>query len=270
MRKFAAILASLGLCLSFAACAEKPTPSPTEPTEPPYKTVFVHASITRESGSTISRTEFVFNEQEWVTEVVVYTNGTETKRHSVLCDENGNYTRWTSAGSTMEYSYDTEGHSLGMSMYIGGQLVSATEHTWEKGLRTSVTTTMAGQNMTQKVLMTYDSGGKLLRQDSYNADILVNYSIYAYDVQGRVASMTTYHPDGSLYSVGTHTWDGNSQTIVTTDRDGAVMQTAVLTYDEHHNILTHTVYNALGDPVTKETHTWKAIRVDPDCPRASV
>ena len=48
------------------------------------------------------------------------------------------------------------------------------------------------------------------------------------------------------------------------------MQTAVLTYDENHNLLTHTVYNALGDQVSKETHTWKAIQVDPDCPRASV
>lgn len=270
MKKVYASLAALGLCLGLAACAENPAPGPAEPTQPPYKTVFVHASITRESGSTVSRTEYVFDDADRVTEVVVYTNDEETKRHSVECDENGNYTRWTSDGSVMEYAYDTEGHSLAMSMYIGGELVSATEYTWEKGLRTSVTTTMAGQNMTQKVLMTYDSGGTLLRQDSYNADILVNYSIYAYDSQGRVSSMTTYHPDGSLYSVGTHTWEGNSQTIVTTDRDGAVMQTAVLTYDENHNLLTHTVYNALGDQVSKETHTWKAIQVDPDCPRASV
>ena len=145
MKKTIAILAALGLCLSFAVCAEKPTPSPTEPTEPPYKTVFVHTSITRESGSTVSRTEYLFDEADRVKEVVVYTNGTETKRHSVRCDENGNYTHWTSDGYTMEYSYDSEGHSLGMSMYIDGELVSTTSYTWENGLRTSVSSSMVLQ-----------------------------------------------------------------------------------------------------------------------------
>jgi hypothetical protein len=28
--------------------------------------------------------------------------------------------------------------------------------------------------------------------------------------------------------------------------------------------------NALGDQVSKQTHTWKALQVDPNCPRASV
>ena len=270
MKKITAILASLGLCLSLAACTNLPADGPSTPTEPPYKTVFVHASITRESGSTVSRTEYLFDEADRVKEVVVYTNGTETKRHSVRCDEYGNYTHWTSDGYTMEYSYDSEGHSLGMSMYIDGELVSTTSYTWENGLRTSVSSSMAGQNMTQKVLMTYDSGGKLLRQDSYNADVLVNYSIYAYDTQGRVSTMTTYQPDGSLYSVGTHTWDGNCQTIVTADQNGTVMQTAVMTYDDHQNLLTHTIYNPQGNTISKETHTWKALQVDPDCPRASV
>ena len=274
MKKRTALAAVL-LALSLAACSKKdPTPDPTQrptgPAEPSMKTVYVHASITQEFGSTVSRTEYIFNENDRVTDVIVYTNDVETKRHSVQSDENGNFIRWTSDTSTMKYSYDEHGHSLGISMYIGEQLVSTTAYTWENGLRTSVTTSMAGQDMTQKVLMTYGADGTLLRQDSYSTDTLVSYSIYAYDDEGRVRTMTTYHPDGSLYSIGTHTWDGNSQTIVTTDRDGAVMQTAVLTYDDAKNLLTHTVYNALGDPVSKETHTWRAIQVDPDCPRASV
>lgn len=272
MRKRTAFLAALALAMGLTACGEKqdPAPTPTDPTQPPYKTVYVHASITQEFGSAVSRTEYVFDENDWVTEVVVYTNDTETKRHTVENDENGNYISWTSDGSVMEYTYDAAGHGLGMSMYIGGELVSSTVYTWENDLRTSVTTQMAGQDMTQKVLMTYDSGGRLLRQDSYSAETLINYCIYAYDSQGRVATMTTYQPDGSLYSVGKHSWEGNAQTIITSDPDGNVMQTAQLTYDENRNLLTHTVYNALGDQVSKETHTWKEVRVEPDCPRASV
>ena len=272
MRKITALLSVLALAFGLSACGgpSEPGPAATDPTEPPYKTVYVHSAITQEFGSTVSRTEYVFDDMDRVTEVIVYTNDVETKRHSVQCDENGNYTKWTSDGSVMEYTYDGEGHSLGMTMYIDGQEVSTTAYTWERGLRTSAITRMAGQDMTQKVLMTYDSGDKLLRQDSYSAETLDSYSVYAYDADGRVAAMTTYHPDGSIYSIASHSWEGDTQTIITTDPVGSVMQTAILTYDEAGNLLTHTVYNLYGDQVSKETHTWKAIQVDPDCPRASV
>lgn len=272
------ILAAVALALVLTGCTNKPaeptsapTQAPTTPTEPAVpqkKTVYVHASITQEYGSTISKTEYIFDEKDWVKEVIVYTNDTETKRHSVDCDENGNFIRWTSDGSVTEYAYDAAGHSLGMSMYIGNQLISTTTYAWENDLRTSVTTTLSGQ--TQQVLMTYDSAGKLLRQDVYSVDALMNYSIYSYHPDGLTASMTTYQPDGSLYSIGTYNWNGNSLTISTADTAGTVMQTAALTYDDAGNLLTHTVFNALGDQVSKETHTWKAIEVDPDCPRASV
>lgn len=264
----AAILLVLGLTACNSESRDSTQAPTTAPTDSSVKTVYVHASITQEYGATVSRTEYVFDEKDWVKEVIVYTNNVETKRHSVECDENGNFIHWTSDGSVTEYAYDSAGHSLGMRMYIGDQLVSTTAYTWENDLRTSVTTTMAGQ--TQQVLMTYDSEGKLLRQDSYNADTLLNYSIYAYNSDGRTASMTTYQPDGSLYSVGKYDWEGNTLTITTTDSGGDVMQTAVLTYDDAGNLLTHTIFNALGEQVSKETHTWKAIEVDPDCPRASV
>ena len=270
MKKIVWILSAFVLLLSLAACTDGSAPETTAPTQPSKKTVYVHSAITQEFGSTVNRTEYIFDEQDRVTEVVVYTNDTETKRHSVESDENGNYIRWTSDGSVMEYTYDEQGHNLGMTMFIDGELVSSTEYVWNNGLRTAVTTKMAAQNMTQKVLMTYDSNGLLLRQDSYSADSLSSYSLYAYDENGRVKSMTTYLPDGTLYTVSTHSWEGNTQTIVTADAQGAAMQTAVLTYDDARNLLTHSVYNALGDLVSKETHTWKAILVDSECPRASV
>ena len=272
MRKITAVLVALTLALGMSGCgANQNNPTePAGPTEPPYKTVYVRASITQEFGSAVSRTEYVFDEADRVTEVIVYTNDQETKRYDVECDAYGNYTHWTSDGSTMEYTYDAAGHSLGRAIYNDGVLVSSTTYVWENDLQTSVITQMAGQDMTQKVLMTYDSAGNLLRQDSYSAETLVNYSIYAYDDQGRVATMTTYQPDGSLYSIGKYGWESKNLTITTTGPDGSVMQTAVRTYDDAGNLLTHTVFNALGDQVSKETHTWKELRVDPDCPRASV
>ena len=264
------ILAVLSVMLGLFACNEAPPPETTSPTEPPYKTVYVHASITREVGSTVSRTEYVFDEQDQVQEVIVYTNDVETKRHSVECDENGNYVRWTSEGSIMEYNYDAQGNSLGMEMYINDNLVSSTCYTWENGFCTTVTNSMPAQNMTQKVMSTYNADGQLLRQDTYTADVLSSYCIYSRDENGNTLSMTTYLPDGTLYSVSTHSREDATHTVTTADADGAVIQIAVMTYDDAGNLLTHEIYNADNELISKETHTWKAVQVDPDCPRASV
>lgn len=268
MKKILAAWTALAALLGLTGCAIDP--GSTLPTQPPSKTVYVHTSITQEFGSTVSRTEYIFDENDQVKEVVVYTNDIETKRHSVECDENGNYIRWTSDGSVMEYAYDDQGHNLGMSMYIGGNLVSSTEYVWENGLRTSVTTKMAAQNMTQKVLMTYNAAGFLLRQDSYTADTLSSYSIYTNDANGRVQSTSTYLPDGTLYTTSTHSWYNDTQTVTTTDANGTVTQIAVMTYSISGHLLSHEIYNAEKELISKETHTWKAIQVDPDCPRASV
>ena len=156
MKKMFALITILFLLLCLTACTEEPvsTTEATTPTQAQSKTVYVHTSITQEYGSSVNRTEYLFNEQDRVSEVVVYTNGAETKRHRVECDENGNYIRWTSDGSVTEYAYDGQGHSLGVRLYINDVLISSTEYTWEGDLRTSVTTAMVTQGMTQRILMT--------------------------------------------------------------------------------------------------------------------
>ena len=236
---------------------------------------YMPVSFTYEFVDATGMLEIIYNEKYLPARDARYDDGSERGRIiDFIYDENGTIVKQIRVDgdvvSVMEYTYDEQGHNLGMTMFIDGELVSSTEYVWNNGLRTAVTTKMAAQNMTQKVLMTYDSNGLLLRQDSYSADSLSSYSLYAYDENGRVKSMTTYLPDGTLYTVSTHSWEGNTQTIVTADAQGAAMQTAVLTYDDARNLLTHSVYNALGDLVSKETHTWKAILVDSECPRASV
>lgn len=272
MKKLSAILTSLSLLLCLTACSDEPPPSTESsvPTEPLSKTVYVHTSITQEFGSTISRTEYLFDQQDHVCEVVVYTNDVETKRHIVECDENGNYVKWISDSSVTEYTYDDQGHSLGVSLYINDIPVSSTQYTWENGLRTSVTNIMAAQGMTQRAIMTYDSNGRLLRQDSYTADTLNSYSIYTTGEDGRITAMTAYQPDGTMLYTNTYSWEGTTETITSTLPDGTLNQTAVLTYDEHGNLLTQEIHDSDHNLVSRETHTWKAVEVDPDCPRASV
>jgi YD repeat-containing protein len=270
MKKLIALLACFFL-LALTACGENPTATEaTAPTQPQTKTVYVHASMTQEYGSTVNRTEYLFDQQDHVTEVVVYTNDTETKRHSVQCDANGNYTKWISDGSVMEYSYDDQGHSLGMSLYINDVLISSTAYTWENGLRTSVTTKMEAQGMTQRILMTYDGSGRLLRQDTYTADTLSGYSIYATDADGNITTVTLYQPDGTLLSTSTYRRTSTMETITSTLPDGTINQTAMLTYDQHGNLLTQEIFDGNGQSISKETHTWKAVVVPFNCPRASV
>lgn len=270
MKKLTLLLICL-LLLSMTACGERANTAPsTAPTQPQTKTVYVHASITQEYGSTTNRTEYLFDSDNHVNQVVVYTNGEETKRHDVQCDENGNYVKWISDGSVTEYAYDDDGNSLGMSLYINNVLISSTAYTWENGLRTSVTTTMDTQGMTQRILMTYGSSGRLLRQDTYTADTLSSYSIYATDENGQISSVTLYQPDGTLISTSTYIRTSAMETITSTLPDGTVSQTAVLTYDSYGNLLTQEIFDQNGQSLFKETHTWKAVTVPFDCPRASV
>lgn len=259
--------------LFLTACTSPTDPGPsTETSSPPpeTKTVFVHTSITQEFGSSVNRTEYLFDDEDHVCEVVVYTNDTQTKRHSVECDENGNYIKWTAEGSVTEYAYDDEGHSLGVTLYINNELVSSTQYTWENGLRTSVTTSIAAQGITQRAVMTYDSAGQLLRQDTYTAETLTNYSIYTNGENGRHTSITTYQPDGTQLYTTAFQYTDSMETATTTSPDGTVTQTTVKFYDEHGNLLTQEIYSSDGSMISKETHTWKAIEVPPDCPRASV
>lgn len=270
MKKSAFLLVFLFL-LGMTACKKNPSPNDnTLSTQPETKTVYVHTSITQEYGTSVNRTEYLFDEQDHVSQVVVYTNDVETKRHNVTCDENGNYIKWISDGSVTEYSYDDQGHSLGMSLYINDELISSTQYTWENNLRTSITTKMETQGMTQRILMTYDHNGRLLRQDTYTADTLSSYSIYATDEEGRPTVITIYQPDGTLLSTSTYTREGLAETITSTLPDGTVNQIAVLTYDANGNLLTQEIYDGNNTLISKETHTWKAVVVPFDCPRASV
>lgn len=276
MKKYLCLLVLLCLCLTGCAGEPEETTVPTESAapEPATKTVYVHASITKEYGAAVSRTEFLFDETDRVTQVVIYSNDAEQMRYSVECDENGNYTRWSATVSGMEsvteYTYDAQGHSLGSSVYMGGTLMSATVYTWEGDLRTSITTTMPAQNMEQRAVMTYDETGRLIRQDTYVDGTLNSYAVCTTDEQGRLLTTASYQADGTAVSTTTYTYDAATETRVTTDPDGSVTQQTVLTYDEAANLLTSTVSDGDGNVLSSETHVWKAVEVPIGCPRASV
>lgn len=273
------LLIVLALCLVLGGCTKKggtttPTPSataPTAPEGPKLKTVYVHTSITREVGNTINRTEYLYDAQDRVTEVLAYTNGQETNRHSVECDEYGNFIKWISAdGKVTEYSYDDSGHSLGYAIYNGMELISSVEYTWDGDLRTSVTNKIPSGGMEQRAALTYDNQGNLIRQDTFVNGTLSNYAVYTTDAKGRVSTVETFLPDGTLSLRSTYVWEKNTETVTITLPDGTVNQIVETTYDGSGNLLSQIVMDGQNNVFTKEIHTWKAIQVPVDCPRASV
>ena len=60
-----------------------------------------------------------------------------------------------------------------------------------------------------------------------------------------------------------------SYVYVVYDGDEGTVYSQEYTYDEHGNLLSTVIYDGNGNQLSSETHTWKAIQVSIDCPRAS-
>lgn len=278
VKKLLALILALSLVLCLAACGE--TPDPTEPTgtadttQKQTKTVYVHSSITQQAGENVTRTEYIYDDQNVLTQVVQSVNDAQTNTYNVECDENGNFTKWSAdvEGTQMvtEYTYDEQGRSLGTFAYMNGVLMTSTEYTWEDGRRTSITTKMPTQELEQRMVFIYDENGCMLRQDAYLNGELNGYIIYSADEQGRTAAATSYQPDGTVSLAGTYTYEGSTTTVITSRSDGTVEQKTVTVYDEQGNLSQSTVYDGDGNILSSEKHTWMAIEVPLDCPRASV
>lgn len=263
---------------SEASVPTEPTPTteptsatdPSGPVEPAVKTIFIRTASTSASGSAVARTEYLFDDRDRVIEVVVYTNGVETKRHQVESDSHGNYTRWVSNGSVIEYRYDELGNPLGHASYMGDVLISETIYTWDGNRRTGVTTRMPAQGLEHRSEFSYTESGLLKRQNNYVGNTLSNYSIYTQGEDEKIKEMTTYQVDGSLQQTISYTYEDGITTGAVTAPDGTVIQYTEQIYDEHGNLLSVTVYDAQGNMLTQETHSWKAIEVPADSLRTAL
>lgn len=262
------------LCLLLAAllltgCTGKNPEEPTE-TQPAVKTVYVHKSITRIQGDTIGRTEYLYNEENLLTDVVISDGGgAELQHYLVSCDENGNPVEWnTSTGSTVTYTYDAQGRTLRTDTYTGDTLMTSTEYKWSGELRVSVTVKTASQE--QRTEYTYDDKGKLIRQDVYSGGSLSSYGLFTLNEEGKTALCQTFGPDGNPVATVTYEYEGFTEKRITADSQGAVLQTQILTYDDHGNLLQSDLVDYGGAVVSSEIHEWMPIEVPVDIPRAGI
>lgn len=257
------------LCLLLTACGSKGEPdattAPTEPSTPmpQTKTVYVRKETTTQTGSTVTRTEYVFDDAQQVCQVITYTGGVQTQQHTVECDSHGNYILWQSGDAQIRYTYDDQGQLLSYCAYVGELMISSTEYTWENGLRTGILRTV--QSSQQRTALTYDENGSLLRQDSYTDGVLTDYWIYTVGDDGRPTAMSVYLADGTLSKTVTYTYEGS--TVTAAASDGSSSQQV---YDENGNLISDTEYDADGSVTSRQTHSWMAIEVPLDSLRSSM
>lgn len=263
------LLCVLAAALLLTGCTGNKPAEPAE-TEPRIKTVFVHKSITRTQGGTTGRTDYIYNGENLLTDVIVSDGeGNELQRYLVSCDENGNPTDWTSAsGSTVTYTYDTQGRTLRTETYSGETLMTSTEYTWSGALRVSVTVRTPSQE--QRTEYTYDDKGNLTRQDLYVGGVLSSYGLFTLNEQGKPARCEMFDPEGTLTGATTYAYHGVTEERTTADAHGTVLQTQILTYDENGNLLQSDLVDFGGALVSSEVHEWIGIEVPADSPRAGI
>lgn len=255
--------------LLLTGCAGK---EPAEPTDATLgtKTVFVHQSITQIQGQSSSRTDYLYDESSRLSDVIVSDEeGNELQRYLVACDENSNPIEWSSAsGTTVLYTYDASGRTLGTETYRDDTLMTSTQYNWSGTLRVSVTVKTA--TVEQRTEYTYDEKGYMTRQDLYTNGVLSSYGLYTHTDEGKPAQCRTYGAEGNPLAVVIYEYDGSTEKRTTEDLDGSVLQTQILTYDNHGNLLQSDLLDQAGALVSSEIHEWMPIEVPADHPRAGI
>lgn len=273
MKKLLSLLAATVLLVGMAGCSEAPEATPetstTQPTtQKQTKTLYIHESVTHNVGGKISKTQYIYDDADLLTDVVVYDNDTESRRYQVTCDEIGNPIRWANTESATEYTYDEQGHITCTKVYNGDTLITTTEQVWAGGLRISVTA--KAQDFENRTEYTYDDQGRMIRQDLYMGGQLSSYSICQTDDNGRLKRTDTYTPEGVLTKSTVYAYEEGSERRTVLDAKGSVTQTTLLTYDDFGNLLTSNTTTLKGELISGERHTWRAIEVPLDSTRASV
>ena len=257
------------LCLLLTGCSRNEdgeTTAPTQPMDPPSaqtKTVYVRRESTSQNGDTVTRTRYVFDDANQVCRVLTFTDQVQTQEYTVECDSNGNYILWTSGDSQIRYAYDDGGNLVSYGAYMGETLISATAYTWENGLRTEIRRTVQGAE--HRTAMTYDEKGCLIRQDNYANGELTDYSVYTLGADGKPVTQSLYLADGTLSQTISYTYAGS--TVKAVSSDGSFSEQS---YDEFGNLLSDTQYDAQGNMISRQTHSWMAIEVPLNSLRASI
>lgn len=178
-------------------------------------------------------------------------------------DENGRCVGMdlTQGDATMKYVFtlDGAGNRIKSEIYNGEELFQTSNCTFDKN-GNMLTQQNINSSYESLVEYTYDEAGNVLGYSSSVNGELSSACTVEYDDQGRQLRSTTMDAQGNVSSVTEVTYDGNTETQITTAADGTVLTTLVKTRDDNGNVVAMELSGTNAMPYTY-TATYISIEV---------
>lgn len=191
---------------------------------------------------------FCIEDSEVASGVVTYRN-THTPNAQGLTAET-QYTDATGGISVIKYEYDANGRMTYQGNYQDGVLTDYTQYTYdEMGNYLTLQQYYAGELvMDYSFAYTYDSQGYMLTREEYMGAVMMSQVAFEYDSQGREIASTSTVAGGASQSRTVSTWEGLTETReYYGSGDEAPYLVAVITYDDHGNVILEQSQYAGGD-----------------------
>ena len=238
------LLLALAALLCGCGTAAKP--------ENPYRIkTQIHETFHADRTQTV-RTEYVYDENGWLTETQTYDDGEWWYTTKFLLDENGNNhgsEKVAADGTIMTevmVTTDQQGRMLTSESYLNGVLEKTTEYGYNDNdqITKRYTTTFdtmnlfGGENRMSYIDSTYDRDGNLIREDiRYEPQNETEYNLYIYE-NGQLVREESYEGDRlALYKEYTFDETGLIQTALTKKGKTFIQAKHITTFDEYGNPL---------------------------------
>lgn len=283
MKKLFAIVLCICIVLCTTACTGSSLNNNTEITlnndaattspqsAPETKTIYLPLSSTIYSSSekleVVANTEYKYDENNFLTEIISYRRGEVSSQCFVTCDAFGNviYTRelsYFSVGDVeMVYRYtrDAYGNILKEEMVDNGQVLSTITYTYD------AVGNMATKDMGNlRYEYSYNADGQVTGYVGYEDGVQKESMEISFDAQGRPIKRTRYNEEGIAGSFVEYTYEAN--TIVATHLDSVTDHFPAYhryTYDKNGNEIQHDRWGGMSSQTSTE-YTYLALEVPVD------
>lgn len=217
---------------------------PTDPTEP-EKTKIIYLPLSQryeysEGSIKLSRTEYIYDENQILTAIVNYNGEQEVSRYSIMCDRNGNIVSMNGQDSTNAVQVTYMRNDLGLPVTaitsLDDVLYSTVNRTYDESGKLLTVTSQLSDHKTSTTYH-YNNTGIRVGYSNYTDDVLTASTAYVLNSQGKIISITTKDAEDTVIGTVKLTYKKNTVTHKYYDADGTLYMTLVVTYDEAGNII---------------------------------
>lgn len=165
-----------------------------------------------------------------------------------------------------EYTYGKTGKPLTMKMYVNDRLYQSITTRTSNGVYYVTTTDAEGNASVQSSVTTYDSQGRVSKQEVSVSATVVSRTTYTYDDQGRMQTESVLTSEGTTKTVYTYDDAGNVIVLEKTNADTGEFLRTEYSYDDRNYVtlekkldqegvvLSSVVYTYEGETARIQTH----------------